>query len=121
MDVIRHEAVGQNVEARVAGRAAEQIEIDLAVGVGEKDALAVGSALRDVMRKADGDRTGKSRHRQYSGRWKDFSLRNIADCPRSSPEVPRSSGSSEKFRSKVDRIRSLRAGLRRPKLSFPSK
>jgi hypothetical protein len=51
MNVIRHEAVGENAEIRLAGGGAEQIEIDLAVGICEKDGLAVGSALRNVMGK----------------------------------------------------------------------
>jgi len=62
MNMIRHEAVGQDAEARVAGGAAEQGEVDLAVGTGEEDALAIGSALRHVMGRTNCDGTCKSRH-----------------------------------------------------------
>src|SRR5580658_10593170 len=86
VDVIRHEAVGKNAEARLAGGGAQQVEVDLTVGLGEEDAIAVGSTLSYVMGQADGDGTSKSGHREYSGRSKDYSLRNIADCPRSGSE-----------------------------------
>lgn len=62
MDMIRHEAVSENTEARLMRRASEQSEVNLAVGPGKENAFAVGSALRDMMRSADGDHTGKSRH-----------------------------------------------------------
>jgi hypothetical protein len=62
MNMIRHEAVGQDAEARVAGAGAEQVEVDLAVGAGEEDALAVGSTLRHVMGRTNGDGSCKSRH-----------------------------------------------------------
>lgn len=62
MNMIRHQAISEDAEVRLAGRGAEPIEIDLAIGVSEEDRLAVGSALGNVMGKTDGDGSGKSWH-----------------------------------------------------------
>jgi len=50
MDVIGHEAVGLDGDAVVAGEFPQQIEVEQAIFLTEKDLLAVVAPLRDVMR-----------------------------------------------------------------------
>jgi hypothetical protein len=62
VDVVGHEAVGEDAEARMGRVQAEEFEVDLAVGVVEEDKLAIGAALSDVMGDAWFDAAGESGH-----------------------------------------------------------
>ena len=62
MNVVRHEAIGENPQTRLRGRGAEPVQIDFAIGVDQENTLVICSALRNVMCDADGNGSGKSGH-----------------------------------------------------------
>ena len=62
MDVVGHEAVGEDADAAGVEVFAEELEVEFAVAYGEEDVLAVGSALGDVIRQSGGDDAGVSWH-----------------------------------------------------------
>ena len=64
MDVVRHQAVPHEPDAELLGRSLHQLKIDLAVAIGEKDGLAVDTALGEVMGDAGENGSGHARHRQ---------------------------------------------------------
>ena len=49
VDVIRHEGVGDDTDFVLGGVAVQERKVEVAVGVGEEDVLAVVAALRDVL------------------------------------------------------------------------
>ena len=49
VDVVGHEAVGEEADAGVGEVGGEEVEVDTAVGLGEEDVLVVGAALGDVV------------------------------------------------------------------------
>lgn len=49
VDVIGHEAEGEEADAGVWEVGGEEVEVDAAVGLGEEDVLVVGAALGDVV------------------------------------------------------------------------
>ena len=55
VDVVRHQAVAEDVEGVIACLAAERVEVEEPIGVGAEDGDAVVAALGDVMRCADRD------------------------------------------------------------------
>ena len=55
VDVVRHQAVAEDVEGVIARLAAERLEVEEPIGVGAEDGDAVVAALGDVMRCADRD------------------------------------------------------------------
>ena len=69
----------------MSGVCREAFEIRATVGVGEKDALAVNTALGDVVRHSDSNSAGESGHLVIEwARSEDFSLRAMSLRPRSS-------------------------------------
>ena len=62
VDVIAHQAIAFHPQAEPLGLLAEQRQIDPPVLFGEKDALPVVAALRDVMRTTRYDHSGFTRH-----------------------------------------------------------
>ena len=53
VDVVRHQAVAEDVEGVIARLAAERLEVEEPIGVGAKNGYAVVAALGDVMRYAN--------------------------------------------------------------------
>jgi len=87
--VVRHQAIAEHARAKARRGRANQPEVDLPVGVGEEDRLAVQSSLRQMMRYANQHRSRHSRHHQMSsGAARELS-RKHAGCPRFSPGFPR--------------------------------
>ena len=62
VDVIRHQTEGEEADAGLRGGFAEQFEVDVAVGVGMEDSLAVVTALGDVIRAIGQEVAGKAGH-----------------------------------------------------------
>jgi hypothetical protein len=69
MDVIGHERVGQHPAPCVVQLLPDQRQVHLVVGGGEEDALAVGSALGDVIGKTGYDVAGISGHTRKRVAW----------------------------------------------------
>ena len=62
VDVVAHQAVGEDVQAVDSAFLDEQAEVELAVVIDEEDILAVVAPLHDVMRTARYDDACDSRH-----------------------------------------------------------
>jgi hypothetical protein len=62
VDVIGHEAEGEEADACVGEVGGEVVEVDAAVGLGEEDVLVVGAALGDVVGATGEDDTSISWH-----------------------------------------------------------
>jgi hypothetical protein len=60
--VIGHQAIGEDAQARLLGVGLKAVEISVAVGVSEEDALLVDAALGDVMRHSHGYGARESSH-----------------------------------------------------------
>ena len=76
MDVVGHQAVPDQAEARLPAVLAEQAEVREAVAIAEEDILAVVAALRHMVRKSDSDHSGKSCHLNIVTRRAISSLKN---------------------------------------------
>src|SRR5579872_3541631 len=50
MDVVGHEAIPKNAHPGAEGVVGQEMKIELAVGIGGEDGLAIIAALRDVVR-----------------------------------------------------------------------
>lgn len=70
--VIVHQAVSKNSEAGLFRVGGEHVEIRATISVGEENALAIYAALGDVVRAANGHGAGKTSHRWYSVRLRQF-------------------------------------------------
>ena len=68
MNVIRHRAIAQNGQLRIAGGGSEQVEVRVPVLVVEEDIAAKVSPLRNVMWAANGHHSAHASHHLYSGR-----------------------------------------------------
>ena len=82
--VIRHEAVAQKTHPELLRAALDQFQINATIGVGEKDSLAVDTALGDVVRRLRQHHTSYARHE--SEQWRDGPRRlwktgKHAGCP----------------------------------------
>ncbi|MFM2124335.1 MAG: hypothetical protein RL328_786 [Acidobacteriota bacterium] len=62
VDVVGHEAVGEEADAAGVEVFAEELQVEFAVAYGEEDVLAVGSALGDVIGQSGGDDSRISWH-----------------------------------------------------------
>ncbi len=62
VDVVRHEAVGQRFHGVGFEAPGGEFEVDVAVGVGQENVLAVDAALGEVVGNAGQDGAGQSRH-----------------------------------------------------------
>ena len=62
MYVVEHQAISENPDVRLAAIFSEQFQVDAAVLFGVKNALAVGAALGDMVRKAGNNAAGNSGH-----------------------------------------------------------
>jgi len=67
MDVIGHQAIGENAQPGLFTVGLETVQIRLAVGVGEEDALVVDAALSDMMRHTYGHGARETGH--MLGKW----------------------------------------------------
>lgn len=62
MDVVGHQAVCPDLDARLQSLFGEQIEVDFVVAIVKEDGLAPVAALRDMVRKPRYDDASESRH-----------------------------------------------------------
>jgi hypothetical protein len=62
VDVIRHQAIAQQLDAPVLAMGSEHGQADSPIGVGEEGFLAVVPALSDVVRCADRRHARNARH-----------------------------------------------------------
>ena len=62
VDVVRHQAVAQHLEAEPLGVFAKQFEVDTAIVVDEENILAVIPSLHDVVRLTGDDNSSDARH-----------------------------------------------------------
>ena len=62
MDVVRHQAVGPNIEPELAACRCKHRQVDLAVIGREEYIRTVVSAVRDVIRLVENNDSGKTRH-----------------------------------------------------------
>jgi len=64
VDVVGHQAIGEDRDVMVVAVGLQPIEIDAATGVGEENALAAVAALGHVMRQAGKDSAGDAGHQR---------------------------------------------------------
>jgi len=66
MNVIRHQAMRENSQARLLRRGPRQAQVNLPVRIREEGPLAVRATLRDVVRHSNRDQAWKTCHRNGS-------------------------------------------------------
>jgi hypothetical protein len=84
-DMIAHEAVSKNAKATLRGVGFKAIEVGTTAGIHEEHTLLVNAALRDVVRRPEGDGTSKSAH--LPEKWRERPISHFVPYL-SVPEVP---------------------------------
>ena len=74
VDMIAHEAISKNAKPRLRGVGFKAIEVGTTVGIREEHPLLVNAALRDVVRRPEGDGASKSGHLLEKWRRRPISL-----------------------------------------------